>query len=260
LGCCRRYTVSPRDEKLLTAIADFTAIAVHNAELYDKSQQEIVERARAEEMLRAALAEKEVLLREIHHRVKNNLQVITSLLNLEAGRIQDEQGVDVLRDSQSRIRAMALVHDHLYRSDNLSQIDFGSYVQTLINQVSYSHGASIRQIDIRSDIENILLPIDTAIPCGLIINELVANALEHAFPDDRHGSVRIEMKAQPNGSMVLAVSDDGVGVKPGFSLERAGSLGMTLINTLAKQLNGHVALDQTAGTSFQISFGNPLQS
>jgi two-component sensor histidine kinase/putative methionine-R-sulfoxide reductase with GAF domain len=253
-------TFSPRDEKLLTAIADFTAIAVHNAELYDKSQQEIVERARAEEMLRAALAEKEVLLREIHHRVKNNLQVITSLLNLEAGRIQDEQGVDVLRDSQSRIRAMALVHDHLYRSDNLSQIDFGSYVQTLINQVSYSHGASIRQIDIRSDIENILLPIDTAIPCGLIINELVANALEHAFPDDRHGSVRIVMKAQPNGSMVLAVSDDGVGVKPGFSLERAGSLGMTLINTLAKQLNGHVALDQTAGTSFQISFGNPLQS
>jgi two-component sensor histidine kinase/putative methionine-R-sulfoxide reductase with GAF domain len=253
-------TFGPRDEKLLTAIADFTAIAVHNAKLYDQSQQEIAERARAEEMLRTALAEKEVLLREIHHRVKNNLQVITSLLNLEAGRIQDKQGIDVLQDSQSRIRAMALVHDHLYHSDNLSQIDFGSYVQTLINQVSYSHGAPIRHIDIRSNIENILLPLDIAIPCGLIINELVTNALEHAFPDGRHGSVRIEMKAQSKGRVVLVVSDDGVGVKPGFSLERAGSLGLTLVNTLAKQLDGHVALDRTVGTSFRISFSNPLQS
>jgi two-component sensor histidine kinase/putative methionine-R-sulfoxide reductase with GAF domain len=253
-------TFSPRDEKLLMAIADFTAIAIHNAYLYDRSQREIAERKRAEEMLRATLAEKEVLLREIHHRVKNNLQVISSLLNLEAGQILVEQGVEVLRDSQSRIRAMALVHEHLYRSDNLSSIDFGNYVQILIDQISHSHGALIRQIDIRSDIDNICLPIDAAIPCGLIINELVTNALEHAFPDGRRGTVQIEMKTQPDGSVVLVVSDDGIGVQRDFSLGQADGLGMTLIDTLAKQLEGHVVLDQTEGATFQISFRNGFQS
>jgi two-component sensor histidine kinase len=253
-------TFGPRDEKLLLAIADFTAIAVHNAYLYDQSQREIAERTRAEEKLRAALAEKEVLLREIHHRVKNNLQVISSLLNLEAGRIQVEQGVEILRDSQNRIRAMALVHEHLYRSDNLSMIDFGSYVQMMVDQISHSHGATIRGITIRSDIDNIYLSIDVAIPCGLIINELVTNALEHAFPDGRHGTVQIEMKAQPDDNLVLAVSDDGIGVPDDFSFAQAGGLGMKLVDTLAKQLNGHIALDQTERTTFQIAFRSGFQS
>jgi len=251
---------SPRDEKLLLAIADFTAIAIHNAKLYDRSQREIAERKRAEEMLRATLAEKEVLLREIHHRVKNNLQVISSLLNLQAGRIQDEQDVALFQASQGRVRAMALVHEHLYHSGDLSSIDFGNYVQVLVDHISLSHGASIRQIDIQISVDDIILPIDTAIPCGLIINELVANSLEHAFPDGRRGTVQIEMKTRPDGSVVLVVSDDGIGMQRDFSLGQVDDgLGLTLIDTLAKQLRGHVVLDQTEGTTFQISFRNGFQ-
>ena len=171
---------------------------------------DITEGKRAEEIVKSSLREKELLLKEIHHRVKNNLQITSSLLRLQASKIADVGVKQLLRESQDRIRSMALVHDMLYRSQDLARVDFPEYVRTLVIQLFRSYNASGR---IRSavELEPIVFGVDLAVPCGLIINELVANALKHAFPGDRKGEVRVRMNAAPDG-YTLSVRDDGVGL------------------------------------------------
>ncbi|MEA3277735.1 MAG: histidine kinase dimerization/phosphoacceptor domain -containing protein [Pseudomonadota bacterium] len=213
-------------------------------------------RKSAEERLQHSLQEKEVLLREIHHRVKNNMQVIHSLLYLQVNAIRDRVdpvALEAFRQSQTRIKSMATIHDRLYRSKDLTEIDFEDYLHALIPDLLQLYNIGDR---VRTDIEakNTRLDIDTAIPCGLIVNELVANSLEHAFPGRRRGRIDIVLKHRAAGLLELTVADDGVGLPPGYDWRSTATLGLQLVNDLVDQLDGEAMLDTGEGTRFDIRF------
>jgi two-component sensor histidine kinase len=202
-----------------------------------------------------------VLLKEIHHRVKNNLQVVSSLLNLQSRYIEDEQTLQMFRESQSRVKSMALIHERLYRAQDLARVDFGQYVQTLTRDLFRSYRANAESVALRVDVEDVFLGVDTAIPCGLIINELVSNALKYAFPDDEDGpiwggEVHVEL-APDDGQYVLAVRDNGVGFPDGLDFQNTETLGLRLVATLVEQLRGTVELHSDDGTEFEIRFDRP---
>jgi len=219
---------------------------------------DITETKRAEEVVKHSLREKELLLKEIHHRVKNNLQITSSLLRLQAGKIADAGVRQLLRESQDRIRSMALVHDMLYRSQDLARVDFPGYVRTLLIQLfrSYNVGGRIRSA---VELEPIVFGVDLAVPCGLIINELVANALKHAFPGNRQGELRVSMTTAPD-SYTLSVRDDGVGFPPQVDYLRTETLGLQLVRMLTEQIGGHLRLDTSSGTEFVIRFPRQPES
>jgi PAS domain S-box-containing protein len=222
--------------------------------------RDITQRRQAEELVRASLREKETLLQEIHHRVKNNLQVISSLLNLQSAHVQDTQADKIFRDSQHRIRSMALIHEKLYRSENLAGIDFAEYVRDLALSLFRSYNAGAQGIALAMRADSVFLGIDKAVPCGLLLNELIANSLKHAFPADRDGpdaqagQIRIELYAAPEGQVTLVVGDNGVGLPPDLDVHNTTSLGLQLIHTLANQLGGTVQLGRDQGTEFKITF------
>ena len=213
---------------------------------------DITERRRAEAQIAASLKEKEVLLKEIHHRVKNNLQVISSLLNLQAANVVDPQTLEQLRESQNRIRSMALIHERLYQSGNLARIDFGEYARSLVSFLARSY--SVPGVQVQVNVQDIELPVNTGIPCGLIINELVSNALKYAFPNEREGEVEIRLEVTPDRIAVLSVRDDGIGLPREFDYQDTTTLGLQLVNTLTKQLNGTIGLIRDRGTTFSITF------
>ncbi|MCX6683560.1 MAG: PAS domain S-box protein [Methanoregula sp.] len=215
-------------------------------------EKEVVEHELAEKQIRAALNEKMVLLQEIHHRVKNNLQIIISLLNLQTRQISDENVKKVLQESQNRIRVMALVHEKLYRSDDISQIILSEYIRNLITTLLNFYSLDRRGIAVKVEMKDIPLNIDTAIPVGLIINELVTNSLKHAFPDGRKGEISLSVQKE-NRILNIIFKDDGVGIPSGFDWRNAPSLGLRLIITLVEQLNGTIELDRNNGTSFIIT-------
>ncbi len=230
------------------------ALAQANAALH----LEVAERKRAEEMVRASLQEKEVLLKEIHHRVKNNLQIISSLLSLQSVYTDDEQMLAMFVESQNRIRSMALVHERLYQSSNLGQIEFGGYIRQLSRQLLITYQPTLGQVELKVDAQpGVALPIDEAVTCGLILNELVSNALKHAFPDGRPGEVCVAVSMEDGERVILKVSDDGVGFPEAFDFRNTESLGMQLVNTLVHQLDGTVELDRQGGTALQIEFAIP---
>jgi len=211
---------------------------------------DITERKRAEELLKTGLAEKEILLKEIHHRVKNNMQVISSLLSLQVDTLDDPAVRDALRASQNRVKSMALIHEHLYQSKNLSKIDFSEYTVSLVRTIMNMYPAG--RVKTEVSVHDIHLDIDRAIPCGLIINELVTNCVKHAFPEGRGGRIEVLMHGTEEGRYELVVADDGVG---GFEDERStSSLGMRLIKSLVTQLKGRIWIDSTAGTRIRILF------
>ena len=216
--------------------------------------QDISERKHTEQLIRAALEEKNVLFKEIHHRVKNNLQVISSLLNLQARQIADPESLEMLKESQNRIRAMALIHEELYRSETLARIDFGDYVESLTEHLLDSYGAGVEKIRLTSDIAPISLSLDTAIPCGLIINELVTNSLKHAFQSRHGGEIRVELCKQPDGNHALTVCDDGAGLPPRLRIEETRSLGLRLVRTLTEQIGGKIVVSSNGGARFEIQF------
>ncbi len=218
---------------------------------YDGTFEDITDRKQAEEQLRTSLKEKEVLLKETHHRVKNNLQVISSLLSLQADAIKDPQDLTLFKESQSRIKSMALIHEQLYRSRSLSAIDFEEYVQMLSTELMRSYGRD--GITLELDVASVQFGLDSAIPCGLIINELLSNALKHAFPAGRHGFVRIQLKSDAKGRFVLVVRDNGIGLPPNINLENTSSLGFQLVATLTEQLQGEAAIERDGGTAISIS-------
>ena len=214
------------------------------------------ERKLAEEKTKSLLKEKHGLLQEIHHRVKNNLQVISSLLNLQSGYVQEQSAREMLKESQNRIRTMALVHEQLYRSSNLSRIDFGDYLRQLTVELFRLYGVDSRLIKAHLNVQDVSLGIDEAIPCGLIVNELVSNSLKHAFPDAQEGEIRISLVPKENNKLLLEVADNGVGLPPGFDIRHVGSLGMQLITTLVAQLDGTLEQSNTEGTKIQITFAH----
>jgi PAS domain S-box-containing protein len=214
---------------------------------------DITTRKQAEEQLRASLHEKEMLLKEIHHRVKNNMQVISSLLNLQSGYINDTQALEIFQDSQNRVRSMALIHEKLYRSKNLAEIDLGEYVNDLATHLFRSYKADGKGITLKVQAEDVHLGIDAAVPCGLIINELISNALKHAFPNGRRGEILVEL--QKNQQQIsLCVSDNGIGFPTDLDFQNTNSLGLQLVNTLVGQLDGTIELQNGSGTTFKINF------
>ena len=214
--------------------------------------RDITDRRRAEELIQASLREKEALLREIHHRVKNNLQITSSLLRLQAGAIANAEAREVFAETQHRIRSMALVHEKLYQSTNLSQIDFGDYIRTLGELLFKSFAADPSRIRLSVDGDDVLLSIDTAVPCGLIVNELLLNALKHAFPDESQGEIRVELADGGDGWCHMSVRDNGVGLPED---ESSGTLGLQLVRGLVAQLDGNLAVERgRGGAGFTIDF------
>jgi PAS domain S-box-containing protein len=217
-------------------------------------RNEISERKRAEEKINTSLQEKVVLLREIHHRVKNNLQVISSLLNLQSGYIEDKKSLEIFRESQTRVRSMALIHEKLYQSKDLNKIEFSEYIESLIKDLFKSYNVDSERIRLKSKLEGIYFEIDTAILCGLIINELVSNSLKHAFPLNRKGEVFIGLNKNDKNKYTLILKDDGIGFPSTVDFRKTESLGLQLVTTLTEQLGGTIELNNNGYTEFKIVF------
>ncbi len=213
---------------------------------------DITERKRMEGLLRRSVEEKDLLLKEIHHRVKNNLQIISSLLNLQKNYVSSIECKGVLDESQNRVHSMALIHEKLYQTENLTEIHFAEYIQDLSSFLFRSYGVDPERVKLSVD-SQASLNIDTAIPCGLIVSELVSNALKYAFAERESGEICIVTK-QVNGLFELKVQDDGIGFPEHLDIKNTQSLGMRLVNTLAKQLQGNIEMTRSPGTSFRICF------
>ncbi|SEE89121.1 Predicted ATPase [Burkholderia sp. WP9] len=230
---------TPARLAVLELLASQAAISLENASLEEKE---------------ALLEEKEALLHEVHHRVKNNLQLISSLLNLQAARVTDKAVAELFADSRNRVRSMALVHENLYRAGNFARIEMATHVKNLCGHLARAYDMRQMEVELSVEVDDVQLDMNRAVSCGLIINELVSNALKHAFPHGRGGCVRVELGALDNERCRLTVADDGVGIAPEFSLEEADSLGLQLVHDLTHQLHGTVELSRGGGTTCSILF------
>lgn len=245
------------DDYLLKAAAHFVRIPAAVAAAMERRNQRIAKR-QAEEDLHKALAEKDLLLRELYHRVKNNMQIISSILDLQAAAIRDPAAIETFRIGQARIRAMALVHEKLYQAKDLTRISFSDYVQDLVADLFTSYGVGPDRIHLKLDIDinADVIPVDTAVPCGLIVNELLSNSVKYAFPQGRPGEVRVELRRLGPHGYRLVVADDGIGLPHDFDLAQAQTLGLRLVYSLCReQLKGTVDTTFTkGGTTFRITF------
>jgi PAS domain S-box-containing protein len=228
------------EKDILKFVSDQVAMAVH--------------RKKAEAQIRSSLEEKDVLLKEIHHRVKNNMQVISSLLNLQSRHVQDTRVLDMFRESQRRIRSMALIHERLYQSSDLSRIEFSQYLRNLATHLFHSYQVDPSRVRLHLDTEEVFLNINTAIPCGLIVNELVSNAFKHGFPDGRTGEVGLELHPVAGDGYRLRVRDDGVGFPEGLDFRRTETLGMQIVVTLVSQIEASIELRRERGVEFEVIF------
>ncbi len=245
-----------KDGATRTALASAGALSeslngVHLVILYD-----ITERKQAEEQLRQALREKETLLRELYHRTKNNMMVITSLLSLQAGNTENVEVKNVLRDMENRILSMSLVHKMLYQAKDLSQIQLHDYIEELSPVILDSYSLDPGQISLQLDLAPAVVLIDAAIPCGLVLNELLSNALKYAFPDNRRGEIRIKLRPADNNTVEIDFADNGIGVPSGFDFRRQTTLGLqTIISLVEQQLGGQITFEVRDGVACRLRFG-----
>jgi PAS domain S-box-containing protein len=221
---------------------------------FDGIIDDITERKRAENQIKASLAEKEVLLREIHHRVKNNMQIISSLLNLQAGYIKEKDDLKMIKDSQSRIRSMALIHEQLYKSQDFSRINFSDYVQRLAVHLFQFNQVDPNLIQLKMSLEDAFLDIQTAIPCGLILNELITNSLKHAFPQGRRGEIGLGLHPLKDRTYQMIVRDTGAGLSSDVDVRDPKSFGLQIVTMLVDQLEGKMEVEKEGGTTFKIIF------
>ncbi|WP_286244218.1 histidine kinase N-terminal 7TM domain-containing protein [Methanobacterium ferruginis] len=257
------------EEKIIASDGKLKDIEVGDAPISYNGKQavqivarDISERKKLEEELKNSLKEKDLMMKEIHHRVKNNLMVIQSLLNLQSRYIKDTDARDIFKDSQNRAKAMAMIHESLYKSSDLKRIEFSEYINTLANNLFYSYAADPKQLKMDINVEEIMLDINTAIPLGLILTELLSNCLKYAFPDDKNGEIKVDFYSYTENSenkLKLTVSDNGVGLPEGFDPKKSDSLGLTLVYSLAGQINATVTLDTTTGTTFEITFEEKME-
>lgn len=239
---------------LFQQLANQLAIGIQQSLLYQQLQSELNERKQAEENLKNSLKEKEILLKEIHHRVKNNLCVVASLLELQSDTVADSQLAKMLAESQHRLYSMALIHEKLYRSKNLRQINLGEYIEDLVTNLFHSYNINDNRIQLQVFAEPILLNIETATPCGLIVNELVSNTLKHAFPNGTNGTVSVECYQTGDREIHLFVKDNGTGFPKNLDFRKTGSMGFQVICTLTEQLDGTIELSGEIGTVFHLKF------
>ncbi|MBK1990210.1 GAF domain-containing protein [Sphaerospermopsis aphanizomenoides BCCUSP55] len=250
---------APRDweENQLDLLEQLTvqiAIAIQQSSIFEQSQIELAQRQQAEIELRSALAEKEVLLKEVHHRVKNNLQIVSSLLQLQAQTLKEPEIIRVIQESQNRIESISLIHKNLYTSPNIGQLDIFEYINNLASGLLISYQIVPSQISLLTDIDSVSLNVDEAIACGLIINELVSNALKHAFPNNQKGKINISLR-NVNNKIELTVQDNGVGLPDGLYWRNTDSLGLSLVYDLVtEQLEGNITVESNQGTLFHIQF------
>ena len=220
-------------------------------------EKEIADRELAEEKMRRAISEKEALLREIHHRVKNNMQIISSLINLSSRNLTDPSTLAILRDVKGRIRTMSMIHEKLLRSEDLARIDFGEFLNDLAIHYFQYYRADPGRIELSTEAEPVRLSIETAVPCGMIAGELISNALRHAFPPGKRGKVVIGLKRLGTKDIELSVRDEGVGISGDLDIRKYESAGMTIINALVGQVNGRIELRCENGTDFRVVFPSP---
>jgi len=228
------------DKNILTFISEQVAMAI--------------DRKRAEEKIKTSLEEKDVMLREIHHRVKNNMQIVLSLLRLQTRHFKDENMIEMFKVTQNRIKSMALIHESLYRAEDLASIDFSDYTKIMTSHLLAMYGVVMGAINLTVDIEDVYLDINRAIPCGLIISELVSNSLNHAFPKGRKGEIIVKMHSDKKGKHTLIIRDTGVGFPEGLDIHETETLGMQLVTDLVKQLEGTIKLNREGGTKFKVTF------
>jgi PAS domain S-box-containing protein len=219
---------------------------------------DITERKRMDEALRGQLREREVLLQEVHHRVKNNLQVISSLINLQLTSMTDGPALGALRECSSRVQAIGLIHEQLYQAQDFARVAFSEYTQNLASAVFRTAGVNPAAVSLELDIDPISVAVDTAIPCGLILSELITNALKHGYPEDARGVVRVELKHSDDGWLQLRVQDDGIGLPDGFDPRRCNSLGMHLILTLVDQIHAEFTFASDNGSQFSLRFKDSI--
>ncbi len=217
---------------------------------------DVTDRKQAEERTRASLHEKEILLKEIHHRVKNNMQVISSLVSLQADALPDESARAVLRNVTDRVRSMALVHEKLYQSADLARVNFAEYAQSLLQYLWRAHGSHAPGIRLALDLEPVWLDVEAAVPCGLVLNELAGNALKHAFPGRAEGEVAVSLRRAADGRVSLEVRDNGKGLPPGLDWRQTRSLGLHLVDMLSGQLDAAVEVPDGEGTTFRLAFSD----
>jgi len=218
------------------------------------SLKDITERKKAEEQIKASLKEKEVMLREIHHRVKNNMQIVISLLRLQSVKVEDKKTQEILRGCQNRIHTMSIIHEKLYQSKDLAKIDYAQYIDGLAVHVFQSYGVDSNLVAVKTDLEKVFLDLNRAIPCGLIINELLSNSVTHAFPEGKKGEICINLHSDKKGMITLVVSDNGISLPDDIDFRKAQSLGLQMVNDLTRQIGGTIKLDRKAGTAFTIKF------
>lgn len=246
-GLCKDGTEVPVEiglNPIATPVGTFVLAAIIN----------ITARKRADEQLRTSLREKEVLLQEIHHRVKNNLQIVSSLLRLQSRSLRHPETIAAFEESCTRVQAMALVHEMLYVSTSFSALDFAAYVQSLTDSLLRAYGTDPAVIQLRLDMDKVHLDINQAIPCALILNELVSNSLKYAFPDGRHGEIRLRLHCDLDGTTHMVVGDDGVGLPARLNPDNTESLGLQLVNTLVRQLRGTLDVRRDNGIEYAIAF------
>ena len=215
--------------------------------------ENVTEQKEAERAMLASLNEKEIMLKEIHHRVKNNLQIVSGLLQLQSAKFSDKNMQNAFRESQNRVRAMAMLHEHLYRSKSMAVIDGKKYLEELIASLAENYNLNAEVITVTSDIDSITLDLDTTIPLGLIVNELVTNAFKYAFPDNAGGTVQVGLKSDGK-SVHLTVSDNGIGLPENFAASKSGSLGLELVESLTQQIGGELTMNGKGGAHFDIVF------
>lgn len=214
---------------------------------------EITDKKEIEEQMRESINEKEILLQEVHHRVKNNLQVISSILNLQSSYVRDENSLNILRESQNRIKSMSFIHESLYQTKDFSRVEFSGYILTLANNLIHSYSIEREKIKLKTDFTKVFLSLDQAIPCGLIANELVSNALKYAFPLGTHGEILLKI-SESNGKISFHIGDNGVGLPTELDAENTESLGLQLVYTLIDQLDASIEIQREAGTNYLITF------
>lgn len=245
------YLIKPVDAvKLNYLIDELASNILLKREIAEKEQK----RREAQESLRQSVIEKDILLKEVHHRVKNNMQIISSILKMQERLISDPLMKDVLQESQNRIHSMALVHEDLYRNESLANIKFLNYAKSLSGNLSRSYSGKQGKIKFVYDIDDVFLPLDTGIPCGLIINELISNSFKYAFEGCEEGTITIRFVSADNGKFLLEISDDGIGIDKSFDIENARSLGLKIVNKLVQQIDGSLECDLSEGTKFSIRF------
>ncbi|AUB55071.1 PAS domain S-box protein [Methanobacterium subterraneum] len=252
--------VGPFESRLITREGEIRLMEIYPAPLLKNGElfavqviaQDITDRKKAETEINASLKEKEMLLGEINGRVRNYMNMISSLLELQSVYMKDEENREVLKDNKNRVKSMLLIHDGFSQSEDFALIDFSQYIKKIIELIISSYHVDTNRIKMKTRTDGLMLDIDAAIPCGLIINELLTNAVKHAFPGTSEGEISVEFGLDNHENNVLIVNDNGVGLSPDIGFKDSGTMGFQLVNTLVNQLDGSIILSRDKGTTFQI--------